>query len=126
MKILINDHRKLFAIRSDFSKMFPQLELVFFARPDHQKSDASKKMIARENKTIGECRIIHNKGTITITPHITVAELEENFSSVYGLSVRVMTKNNDKVLALHDSRDIELGELNTKCEGLVGAPPPNL
>lgn len=125
MKIIINDHRKLFAIHEDFSKMFPQLELVFFARPDHQKAGAPEKIITRENKTIGECRIIHNKGTLTVTPHMTVAELEENFSSIYGLTVRVMIKHNDKLMPLHDSRAMELGELNRKSEGLIGAPPAN-
>lgn len=125
MKIIINDHRKLYAIREDFSKMFPQLDLLFFARPDHQKSGASKKMITHQNKTIGECRIIHDKGTLTITPQMTVAELEDNFNSIFGLSVNVMLRGNDKLQPVHSGKDIALEELNRKSEWLIGALPPD-
>ena len=124
MKITINDHRKLYAIREDFSNMFPQLDLLFYARPDHQKSGVSKKMITHQNKTIGECRIIHNKGVLTITPQMTVAELEDSFSSIYGLSVNVMVRGNDKLLPVHSGRDIALDELNRKSGWLIGALPP--
>ena len=52
-----------------------------------------KKLMKHPSKTLGECRTIHNKGTITITPQMTVAGLEQNMNDVYGLSVQVFRKS---------------------------------
>lgn len=93
MKIDINDHRKLFAIQEDFSGMFPYLKLEFFSKPHKAGGASPKKLIKEPSKTIGECRVIHNKGTITITPQMTVEELEQSFGDVYGLSVQVFRKS---------------------------------
>ena len=89
MKITINDHRKIFAIQEEFNKIFPYLKIEFFAKPHNVGAPSSKKIIKHPSKIIGECRLIHNKGIITITPQMTVADLEQNFSDVYGLSVQV-------------------------------------
>ncbi|MEI8136014.1 MAG: hypothetical protein WCH21_01685 [Bacteroidota bacterium] len=45
------------------------------------------------SKTLGECRNIHSKGSITITPNMTVTDLEQNFADVYGLGVQVFRKS---------------------------------
>ena len=93
MKILINDHRKLFSIQKTFNTMFPYLKLEFFGKPHKVGAPSSKKLIKHPAKTIGECRVIHNKGTITITQAMTVADLEQNFMDKYGLSVQVFRKS---------------------------------
>lgn len=93
MNILINDHRKIFAIQKEFSKAFPYLKLEFFSKPHKVGAPSSKKIMKMPNKTIGQCRVIHNKGTLTILPSMTVADLEQAFSDVYGLSVQVFRKS---------------------------------
>lgn len=93
MKILINDHRKLFAIQKEFGEMFPYLKLEFFGKPHKVGAPSSKKIMKHPSKTIGECRVIHNKGILTITPNMTVADLEQGFSDVYGLSIQVFRKS---------------------------------
>ena len=93
MKIIINDHRKIFAIQKDFSEMFPYLKLEFFGKPHKVGAPSSKKIIKQPSKTIGQCRVIHNKGTLTITPSMTVADLEQAFSDVYGLSLQIFRKS---------------------------------
>lgn len=93
MKILINDHRKIFALQKEFSEMFPYLKLEFFGKPHKVGAPSSKKIMKHPSKTIGECRTIHNKGTLTITPNMIVADLEQNFSDVYGLSVQIFRKS---------------------------------
>lgn len=111
MKILINDHRKLFAIQEDFSGMFPHLELHFFARPKSLRGGSSRKLV-ESSKTLGECRILHTKGTLTVTPKMTVADLEENFRSIYGLSVQVAAKIAGKRIPVRTRKEITLEELN--------------
>ena len=93
MKIIINDHRKIFAIQEEFQKLFPFLKIEFFAKPHKVGAPSAKKLMKHSSKTLGECRVIHTKGTITITPHMTVADLEQNFNDVYGLSVQVFRKS---------------------------------
>jgi hypothetical protein len=93
MQIIINDHRKIFAIQKEFNEMFPYLKLEFFGKPHKVGAPSSKKIIKHASKTIGQCRVIHNKGTLTITPSMTVTVLEQAFDDVYGLSVQVFRKS---------------------------------
>ena len=93
MKILINDHRKLFAIQKEFREMFPYLKLEFFSKPNKVGAPSSLKKMKDPGNTIGQCRVIHNNGTLTITPAMTVADLENGFSDVFGLTVKVFRKS---------------------------------
>lgn len=93
MKITINDNRKIFAIQEEFNSAFPYLKLEFFAKPHTVGGGSAKKLIRHSSKTLGECRTVHNKGHITITPQMTVAELEQRFSDAYGLGVQVFRKS---------------------------------
>ena len=93
MKIMINDHRKIFTIQKDFNDMFPYLKIGFFSKPHKAGGGSSKKTMKQPSKTLGQCRVIHNKGTLTITPHMTVADLEQNFNDVYGLSIQVFRRS---------------------------------
>jgi hypothetical protein len=93
MKILINDRRKIFSIQKDFNEVFPYLHLEFFSKPHQSNGGSPKKVVKQPSKTLGECRTVHNSGTLTITPHMTVADLEENFRNVYGLSVQVFRQS---------------------------------
>jgi len=93
MKIAINDHRKIFAIQEAFTEKFPFLKLEFFAKPHKQSGASPKKLMNHSGKTLGECRTIHNAGTITITGSMTAGELEQRFADVYGLSVQVFRRS---------------------------------
>ena len=93
MKIIINDHRKVFAIQEEFNTAFPYLKLEFFSKPSKAGGTSTKKLVNHGNKTLGECRNIHNKGTVTITPTMTVVDLEERFNDVYGLGIQLFRKS---------------------------------
>ena len=43
--------------------------------------------------SLGECRAIRREGIITISPEMTVDELERGFDELYGLSVQVFRKS---------------------------------
>ena len=112
MTITINDHRKIFAIQEEFHSMFPYLKIEFFAKPSNTRASSSKKIMKHPGKTLGECRVIHTKGVITITPHMTVANLEQNFSDVYGLSVLLMRKSGNAWLETSLTDDWTLEQQN--------------
>jgi hypothetical protein len=93
MKIDINDKRKIFAIQEEFNTAFPYLKIEFFTKP-HQSGGASpKQYMSSSSKTLGECRTVHNNGHISISPEMTVDELEQRFMDVYGLSIQVFRKS---------------------------------
>lgn len=89
MKILIKDSRKIFAIQKEFNEQFPYLKIELFSKPHTLNGSSPKKFIKKASETIGNCRTVHKDGNISITPSMTVAELEKNFRDVYGLSVQV-------------------------------------
>lgn len=93
MKITINDHRKIHAIQEEFNTVFPYLKIEFFSKPHTSGGGSSKNLIKPGGKTLGECRTIHNKGVITISPEMTVDELEQRFMDVYGLSTQIFRKS---------------------------------
>ena len=93
MNVAINDQRKIFAIQEEFNEVFPYLKLEFFSKPHSACIGSPKKLIKHSSKTLGECRTIHNKGIITIVPQMTVCDLEQNFSNVYGLGVQIFRKS---------------------------------
>ena len=118
MKIIINDHRKIFAIQEEFQKMFPYLKLEFFSKPHSQGGSSPKKLIKHPSKTLGECRTIHSKGTITITPQMTVAVLEQNMNDVFGLSVQVFRKSGNAWLETSVTDNWTLEQQNNQGEEL--------
>lgn len=112
MKIDINDHRKLFAIQEEFGTLFPNLRLEFYARPANSGAAHPKKPMSSYAHTLGECRNVHNKGTITISPNMTVADLKSNFSDVYGVEVDVLKKKGDTWLETTSQNTLSLTEQN--------------
>ncbi len=93
MKIIINDRRKIFAIQEEFNTLFPYLKIEFFSRESKQGESSSKKPVKPDSTTLGECRTVHKKGHVTITSDMTVADLEQQFSDVYGLQIQLYRKS---------------------------------
>jgi len=118
MKITISDNRRIHAIQKDFSKMFPFLKIEFFSRRHQEGGGSPKKLMKQPGKTLGECRTLHNSGTINITPVMTVAELEKNFSSLYGLSTQVFRKSGKVWLETTVTDSWTLEEQNMQGEAL--------
>lgn len=118
MKITINDHRKVFAIQKEFNTILPYLKLEFFGKPSKNGAASSRKLIEHPSKTIGECRVIHNKGSLTITPSMTVADLEQAFSDIYGISVQVFRKSGKAWLETSVTNNWTLEEQNKQGEAL--------
>lgn len=93
MKINITDKKKIAAIQKEFGALFPFLKIEFFSKPHKVGAPSARKIMKLPSKTLGECRTIHTSGTITITPRTTVAELEQKFMDIFGLSIQVFRKS---------------------------------
>ncbi|MGZ3920372.1 MAG: hypothetical protein ACXVC7_08775 [Bacteroidia bacterium] len=120
MKITINDKRKIYAIQEEFNEQFPYLKIEFFSKPHKPGGSTSPKFMKSNTKTLGDCRTIHNKGTVTITPGMTVADLEQRFSDVYGLGIQVFRKSGKVWLETTVTDGWSLEEQNRQGESLSG------
>jgi hypothetical protein len=94
MKIIINNHRKIFAIQEEFNTLFPGLKILFYAKPSHPGASPSNKLVEHSSKTLQDCRAIHNEGTLNILPTMNISDLKGNFRDIFGLSVEIV-KNGD-------------------------------
>ena len=118
MQLTINDNRKIFSIQEEFNNIFPYLKLEFFTKPHGIGGGSAKAILKHNSKTLGECRTVHNKGKITITPDLTVADLEQNFGDVYGLGVQVFRKSGRAWLETTVTDGWTLDEQNRQGEAL--------
>ena len=123
MKLKITDRRKIFAIQEEFSQLFPYLRIEFFSKPHKPGGGSPKKFVKSSSKTLGECRSLHKNGTITITPSMTVADLEENFRDVFGLSVQVFRHSGAVWLETTVTDGWTLEEQNRQGKALSGRAP---
>jgi len=89
MQIVINNHRKIFAIQKEFSQVFPELTIDFYAKPSNSGSGPSSKMVKHSSRSLQDCRAISKQGTIEILPSMSIPDMKENFRDVYGLSVEI-------------------------------------
>jgi hypothetical protein len=118
MKIMISDSRKVNQLQEQFTEIFPFLKLEFFSRPHKVGQGSARKMLKNQQKTIGECRTIHNKGHINITPSMSVAQLEQQFRELYGLNVQVFRKSGSVWLETTVTDSWSLEKQNTQGEAL--------
>jgi hypothetical protein len=93
MILTIKDDRKISEVQESFNTRFPYLKLEFFKKMHGVKELSPLKGIIDSNKTIGQIRTIHSDGFITVTPKMTVAELEQEFGRIFGLSAQVFRKS---------------------------------
>lgn len=89
----IEDHLPLHDIQVGFSQLFPYLKLSFYSASHHVGEGTPKKSELNANQTIAAVRRIHSEGELFISPDMTVAELEAQFSTQYGLNAQVFRKS---------------------------------
>lgn len=118
MKIEINNHRKIFSIQEEFNQEFPYLKIEFYAKPSKEGGQSSEKIVEKSSKTIADCRNTHEDGTITISPNMTVAELESTFTNVYGLKIHVFRKSGKSWLETALTSSWSLEEQNSQGKSL--------
>lgn len=93
MKINIKENRKVSDIQKEFNDMFPYLKIDFFSTQSKMGDGTAKKIIKNSNDTLGECRAAQKSCCLSISPQMTVSDLEQLFIETYGLGVLVYRKS---------------------------------
>lgn len=113
MKIEINDYRKVHAIQEEFSTQFSGLKIEFYSKPSKQGGASSSKIAVSGSKQVGDCRTIHDSGTLTVTPLMTIADLERSFSDVFGLTISILRKSGESWIVADHKNEWTLEKQNT-------------
>jgi hypothetical protein len=92
MKIIINNHRKIFAIQEQFNTVFPEMKIGFFGKPNTHGGPPSAKLVMHSSRTLQDCRAITRQGTLEILPTMNLSDVKDNFRDIYGLSVEFTPK----------------------------------
>ncbi len=91
-------------IQEEFNLYFPNLRIEFHKKPSKSGGAPTSEMVKSNSKTLAACRAVHNEGVITILPGMTIGDVKQNFSDVFGLSVEIFDKSgsvkDNKVLGL--------------------------
>jgi hypothetical protein len=111
MKIEINNQRKIFAIEGEFSRVFQNLKIKFFAKPDVVGGAPSVKLVAAD-KSLESCRSVHNDGIMVITASMTIDNVKQNFRDVFGLSVQILKKSGTDWVVIVENENFTLEEHN--------------
>jgi hypothetical protein len=95
MLIKIDDNNTFNNIQQRFRSLFPFLKLEFLKKktPFPGSGVSIKQPITILDKTLAESRTIFKEGTITISPEMTISELEKCFNEIYGLSTQVLRQS---------------------------------
>ena len=93
MVLAINDNQKLSEVKNDFNTLFPYLKLEFFKHKHGLNESNSRADMLSSELTFKKVRRIHNEGAIIIKEEMQVAELEQLFQEIFGISAQVFRKS---------------------------------
>ncbi|GHN02670.1 hypothetical protein WSM22_41590 [Cytophagales bacterium WSM2-2] len=113
MKIQINDHRKVFAVQEEFSQLFPNLKIEFYKKPSKVGEAAAKRLI-KSSSTLGDSRVVHTKGELTLKGLMTISDLQQSLSDTYGLSAVVLRKSGKGWIETTENGRLSIDEQNEK------------
>jgi len=119
MKISINDHRKIFAVQEEFNQLFPYLRLAFLSKPSKAGGTASSKIMKERSKTLGDCRVVHTKGDLTLSSSMTVADLQQSLNDNFGLSVLVYSKLGNDWIETKGNGKLSMEDQDKKQDAVV-------
>ena len=113
MLLPINDYETIGDIQERFNQSFPYLKLEFFQKPHHFKAASSEKLLISSEKRIGEIRKLHRNGELQIMSWYSVAKVESELKTVFGLNAQIFRKENNDwvqtsktdIYTLHDQKD---------------------
>lgn len=112
MHLEINDTTTFKEIQEAFSNFYPYLQLEFYTR-GHKKYEESLDIdLVYPGKTIGDVKKTHTSGILEIRPLDTVAQVEAELKTRFGLSAQVFWNDNDVWRETTDMDDFTLKDLN--------------
>ena len=118
MEIRINDHIKVFVLQEELNILFPYLKLEFFSTVHKCHGNLLKKLTGHSDLTLADYKKNQSKSEITISPDMTVKELEQKFHEIYGLEIKLFRKSGKLWLETTVTDSWTLEQQNSEGEAL--------
>jgi len=93
MKIQLEDQKSLGEIQQEFSGVFPFLKIEFFTRPHNIGKGTEKKFMRSPQEKLKDVASVKSTQTVDVIADMTVAQLENEFKSLFGLHVQVFRRS---------------------------------
>ena len=95
MELNIAPDKTIKELQERFHGFFPYLKIEFFRKPHVDGVASPKSDLVSPNILLGNLSSRITKGTISLSPHISVTTLEKTFRQEYGLNVQVFRSSNN-------------------------------
>jgi hypothetical protein len=93
MLLHITPIRTISEVQKDFNSMFPFLKIEFFNNRFNSRKDFTVAKIFPSSRKIGDIQLAVTDGNIGISGDMKVADLEKQFTGLFGLSVQVFRRS---------------------------------
>ena len=114
MEMIIEKRKQLQEIQVEFNTLFPFLKLEFYANEYASEEGSAKRNTLDTALSIESVQHKTAEGSLAIQGSMRVAELENAFEEMYGLSVQVFRKSGNTWLQTTTSDSWTLNEQNQK------------
>lgn len=120
MNVEINNHRKIGVIQKQFNDCFQNLKIEFHEKSNKRDGSPSLKFVKSSNKTLADCRTLHNEGFITVTELMNTGYLKQRFRDDFGLMIEIFQRTGHNTWRTANSNEhIILNALNSEAEYLT-------
>ena len=103
-------------VQKEFSELYPGLKLEFYKKAHKSFEGSFEKDILDSNHTIAEISNMDSDHTLSISPEMSVAQLENEFEERFGLHVQVFRRSKELWLQTSTTDDWSLEKQNRKGE----------
>lgn len=93
MVLKISDSKKLSEVKDEFNALFPYLKLEFFKHKHEVNKSNSKADMLSSDLTFKRVRKRHSEGALVVKENMSVADLEQLFQDIFGISAQVFRKS---------------------------------
>jgi hypothetical protein len=118
MQIIIDDTKNVQTLQTEFNQLFPYLRLLLVKMQPGQESGKvmQDQPQLSQNTSLLQYRITNDTTPFYIYPEMTVAELEQQFTKLYGLEPVILRKSGNVWIETSITDDWTLEEQNTQGE----------
>jgi hypothetical protein len=113
MKLLMRPQTIIRDLNKAFAKEFPFLKLQFYKSLDADPRLSYIEYRAPDGLRLADVCASFKEGTIDIDPFQTVAQLEQEFQSAFGLTVQVIRKTGEVWLETRQTDNLSLDYQNS-------------
>jgi len=124
MKMHIKSETTVADLQNEFKKVYPFLKIEFYGKPHAEKKLSAKKDKIISVKRISELGKSFKEGSVDISKHRTVAQLEKDFYKKFGVALQVLRRSQNTWIetSFTDNRTLEMQNTGGESSAFPSTP----